>query len=138
MADRSLVPAIAVREQASQRKITQMLQSIQTRRAADLDRMLRDIEHRLSRLSRAASRSAPSAVDRVSDTIVSALNDVTDRLRGPARATMTEAVEFGDEALRLGNDTLRKLGREAQQRPLLLLAVAVGVGALAIGLLSRR
>jgi len=33
---------------------------------------------------------------------------------------------------------LRKLRREAEQRPLLLLAVAVGVGALALGFLSRR
>jgi len=115
-----------------------MLQSLQSRRAADLDRMLRDIESRLSRLSRTAARTASGAADRVSDTIVSALNDVTDRLRGPARSTMSDAMEFGDEALRAGNDALRKLRREAEQRPLLMLAVAVGVGALAIGLLSRR
>jgi hypothetical protein len=115
-----------------------MLQSMQSQRAADLDRLLRDIEYRLSRISRTVSRTAPGAVDRVSDTIVSALNDITDRLRGPARSTMADAREFGDEALRAGNDALRKLRREAEQRPLLMLAVAVGVGALAIGLLSRR
>ena len=115
-----------------------MLQSFQSQRAADLDRVLRDIEYRLNRLSRSASRAAPGAVDRVSDTVVTALNDVADRLRGPARSTMADAVEFGDEALRAGADTLRKLRREAEQRPLLMLVVAVGVGALAIGLLSRR
>jgi hypothetical protein len=115
-----------------------MLQSVQSQRAADLDRLLRDIEHRLSRMSRTASRAAPGAVDRVSDTVVSALNDITDRLRGPARATVEDARQFGDEALRAGNEALRKLRREAEQRPLLLLAVAVGVGALALGFLSRR
>jgi len=115
-----------------------MLQSVQSQRAADLDRLLRDIEYRLSRMSRAASRAAPGAVDRVSDTIVSALNDITGRLRGPARTTVEDAMQFGDEALRAGNDALRKLRREAERRPLLFLAVAVGVGALALGLLSRR
>jgi hypothetical protein len=115
-----------------------MLQSVQSQRAADLDRLLRDIEYRLSRMSRTASRAAPGAVDRVSDTVVSALNDITGRLRGPARTTVEDAMQFGDEALRAGNDALRKLRREAEQHPLLLLAVAVGVGALALGLLSRR
>jgi hypothetical protein len=115
-----------------------MLQSIQSRRADDLDRLLRNIEYRLTRLNRTASRTAPAAVDRVSDTIVTALNDITDRLRGPARSTMADAKEFGDEALRAGHDALRKLKREAEQRPLLILAIAVGIGALAVGLLSRR
>ena len=115
-----------------------MLQSIQSQRAADLDRMLRDVEYRLTRLSRTASRAAPGAMDRAGDTIVNTLNDVAGRLRGPARSTMADAVEFGDEALRVGNDALRKLRREAEQRPLLLLAVAAGVGALALGLLCRR
>jgi hypothetical protein len=115
-----------------------MLQSMQSERAADLDRLLRDIEYRLTRLRRTAARTAPGAMDRVSDAIVGSLNDIADRFRGPARASVADAVQFGDEALRAGNDALRRLSREVEQRPLLVLAVAVGVGALAIGLLSRR
>ena len=110
----------------------------QRERAAELDRMLQDLEHRLTRLSRAASRAAPGAVDRVSDTIATALNDVADRFRGRARAVGGEAAQFSDDALRVGNDVLRKLAHEVEHRPLLTLAVAVGVGALAAGILSRR
>jgi hypothetical protein len=40
--------------------------------------------------------------------------------------------------LRFGNEAVRKLTREAEQRPLVTLAVAVGVGALIVGLLARR
>ena len=115
-----------------------MLASAQSARAADLDRILQDLEQRMTRLSRIASRATPGAVDRVSDVIVSALNDMADRFRGPSRKFGREASELSEEALRIGNDALRKLTREVEQRPLLLLAVAVGVGALAVGLLSRR
>ena len=112
--------------------------SAHSARAADLERLLDELEQRLTRLSRIASRAAPGGVDRVSDVIVSALNDMADRFRGRVRTVGGEASELGDEALRLGNDALRKLTREVEQRPLLLLAVAVGIGALAVGLLSRR
>lgn len=114
-----------------------MLQSLQSARAADLDRMLRDVEQRITRLSRIAQRAAPGAVDRLSDTLATALNDVADRFRSPARMR-ADAAQIGDEALRAGHDALRRLARETEQRPLLLLAIAVGVGALAFGLLSRR
>ncbi len=112
--------------------------SAQRERAADLDRTLRDLEQRLVRLSRAASRGTPGAVDRVSDTIVTALSDIADRFRGKTQTTGREAAQLADDALRLGNDALRKLTREVEHRPLLMLAVAVGVGALVVGLLSRR
>ena len=115
-----------------------MLHSAQSVRAADLDRLLQDLEQRLTRLSRITARATPGAVDRISDVIVSALNDMAERFRGPSRKIGRESSEFSDDALRLGNDALRKLTREVEQRPLLLLAIAVGVGALAVGLLSRR
>jgi ElaB/YqjD/DUF883 family membrane-anchored ribosome-binding protein len=113
-------------------------------RIADLERLLRDVEHRLSGLSRMASRSrAPRAAERVGDSIASAFTDLTERLRGRARVAGEQAHRFelaglGDEMLTLGNDALRRLTREVEQRPLVLLAVAAGVGALAAGLLARR
>jgi ElaB/YqjD/DUF883 family membrane-anchored ribosome-binding protein len=111
--------------------------SAQRERTADLDRTLRDLEQRFARLSRAASRSAPGTVDRVSDTVVTALNDIAERFRGKT-PTAGEVTQLADDALRLGNDALRRLTREVEHRPLLTLAVAVGVGALVVGLLSRR
>jgi hypothetical protein len=63
---------------------------------------------------------------------------VADRFRGRARSFGGDVSQMSDEALRFGNDALRKLTREVDHRPLLILAVAVGVGALAAGLLARR
>lgn len=110
-------------------------------RIAELERLLHDAEGRLARLSRTASRAsaaAPGAVDRVADTVATALNDIADRFRSRARATGDDAAYLSDEAFRLGNDVLRKLTREVEQRPLITLAVAVGIGALAAGLFARR
>jgi ElaB/YqjD/DUF883 family membrane-anchored ribosome-binding protein len=108
-------------------------------RAADLDRLLNDLEQRLSRLSRMlpSSASAP-AIDRIGDTLASALNDIAGRFRNRARTAGAGASRAGEDALQLGNDALRKLAHEVEQRPLVTLAIAVGVGALAAGLLARR
>ena len=111
----------------------------ETGRAAHLDRLLHDLERRLAGLSRTvyAPRAAP-AVDRVSDSFSAAFNDVADKFRGRARAVVGDASHLSEDALKFGNDALRKLTREVEHRPLMMLAIAVGVGALATALLTRR
>ena len=110
-------------------------------RVSDLERMLHDIEHRLARLTRIASRAtsgAPDTATRIGDMIAAALSDVSDRFRGRARSFGDDVSHLGDDALRLGNVALRKLTREVDRKPLVLLAVAAGVGVLAAVLLARR
>ena len=112
---------------------------IQRAHAADVDRLLSDVEQRLSRLSRMLpSRASGNAVDRLSETIAAALNDIADKFRNRARAAGTEASRAGEDVLQLGNEALRKLSHEVEQRPLVTLAIAVGIGALAAGILARR
>jgi len=116
-------------------------QSSRADSVADVQRLLHQIEDRLSHLRRSAERassSAPRAADRIADSIATALNDIASRFRGGARAVGTEASQFGDDALKLGNDALRTLTKEVEQRPLVTLAVAFGVGMIAAGLLARR
>jgi hypothetical protein len=48
-----------------------------------------------------------------------------------------EAAKIGGAAADLGNDVLWRLSREVKHRPLVTLAVAIGVGIL-IGLLNNR
>ena len=48
-----------------------------------------------------------------------------------------EAAKIGSEAAKLGNNALRRLSKEVEHRPLVTLAVAVGVGIL-VGLVSHR
>jgi ElaB/YqjD/DUF883 family membrane-anchored ribosome-binding protein len=108
---------------------------------ADIERLLHDFEQRLARLTRIATRAsseAPRTADRISETIASALGDLSDRVRGRTRTAGGEISQLADDALRLGNNALRKLTREVERKPLLTLAIAVGVGALAVGLLARR
>ena len=118
-------------------------QIAQRARAADVERILDDVERRLSRLSNMlpSVASAPK-VDRVSDTIASALNDIADRFSSRTRGFSKDAGRIGErvtaDALQFGDEALRKVAREVEQRPLVTLAVAVGIGALAAGLLTRR
>jgi len=115
----------------------------QRARAADLERLLDDLERRLSRFSSMlpAVASAPK-VDRVGDTIASALNEIADRFTSRARTVSRDAGRVGErmtaDAFAFGDEALRKVAREVAQRPLVTLAIAVGIGALAAGLLARR
>jgi ElaB/YqjD/DUF883 family membrane-anchored ribosome-binding protein len=91
--------------------------------------LMRDLENRvgLNTLSRkGASHAASEASEYVSET----LSETADRLRNGAHAMTDEAARFGTEAL-------RKIEDEVEQRPLLTLAIAAGVGFLA-GMAGRR
>jgi len=117
-------------------------QVAQRARAANVERLLDDLEARLSRLSGMLPSSASSKMDRVSDTIASALNEIADRFGNRTRAMSKDAgrmsERFTADAMQFGDEALRKVARGVEQRPLVTLAIAVGVGALAAGLLARR
>jgi ElaB/YqjD/DUF883 family membrane-anchored ribosome-binding protein len=107
---------------------------------SDLERLLHEFEVKLARLTRSAARTragAPrAAVESLGEMIATAVADLAERIRG--RARNVDVSQLSDEALQLGNKALRKLTREVEHRPLVTLAIAVGVGALLVGLLARR
>ena len=112
-------------------------------RTADVNRLLDDLEDRLSYLSKMLPAVAPaSKAERLSETIASALNDIADRFGSRARGVSRDAGRMSEQwtadAMQFGDVALRKVAREVEQRPLVTLAIAVGVGALAAGLLARR
>jgi ElaB/YqjD/DUF883 family membrane-anchored ribosome-binding protein len=106
---------------------------------------LQAIEKELGALSKSAGRRASSGVstaaNQIADAIAPVLADLTDRFRRGQRAALDETTSFGNEAVRAGaragNDAIDRLTDQAKQRPLLTLAVAVGVGVL-IGFSGRR
>jgi ElaB/YqjD/DUF883 family membrane-anchored ribosome-binding protein len=125
------------------------------REFADVERRMHRLEQRLDRLGSVASRTAVSGVasaaqatDRMGDAVLSALSDLVDRFRGGARNVGGEATRFGQEAARfgheatkLGGEALRRVSTEIERRPLVTVAIAVGVGlliGLGGGLGSRR
>ena len=126
-------------------------QSSYAREFAEVERRMQHLEQRLDRLGSVASRTAASGVagaaqatERVGDALVAALGDLVDRFRGGARSVGGEASRFGQDAARfgheaskLGGDALRRVSSEVERRPLMMLAVAVGVGLL-IGWAGRR
>jgi hypothetical protein len=102
----------------------------------EIDRRVRALEHRLSGVGGQLANALPSA-DRLSETIASAFSSAADRLRYGAGSISGEAAKLGTEVARVGDRALKRLSSEVEHRPLVVLAVAVGVGIL-VGLASRR
>ncbi len=106
---------------------------------------LRAIEKELGGIGRSAGRTASSSAmaagNQIADTIGPILNDIVDRFRRGQRVAVDEATDFGNEAIktgaRMGGDALERITAQAKHRPLVTLAVAIGVGIL-IGAASRR
>jgi len=108
------------------------------------ERRMQDLEKRLTRLTSAAGRtssgisaSVSDATDRLSDTLASALAEISDRFRGGARSVGGEATRLRQGATDFGAQALRRLSTEVEHRPLVLLAIAAGVGLL-VGLAASR
>jgi ElaB/YqjD/DUF883 family membrane-anchored ribosome-binding protein len=103
----------------------------------DIDQRLRALERRLEAIGGRSAASAVQAADHVGETIASALSGVAERLRGGADSVRDEVAKIGGDAAKLGNQALRRLVDEVEHRPLVTLAVAVGVGIL-VGLVSHQ
>jgi ElaB/YqjD/DUF883 family membrane-anchored ribosome-binding protein len=104
---------------------------------AEIERRLRSLERHLARAGGRASAGAVEAADRIGDAVASALTVIGDRFRGGTRTVGADAMRFGNEAARVGNDALRRVAVEVEHRPLVALAVAAGVGFL-LGLAASR
>jgi ElaB/YqjD/DUF883 family membrane-anchored ribosome-binding protein len=103
----------------------------------DIDQRLRALERRLEAIGGRSAASAAQAADHVGETIASALSGVAERLRGRADSVRDEVAKIGGDAAKLGNQALRRLVDEVEHRPLITLAVAVGVGIL-VGLAGHQ
>jgi ElaB/YqjD/DUF883 family membrane-anchored ribosome-binding protein len=102
----------------------------------EIERRLRSVEQRLERVGGRASAGAMQTADHVGETIASALSGIADRFRGGANSMSDEVAKFGSEAAKLGNYAFRRVSK-VEHRPIVALAVAVGVGIL-VGLVRRR
>lgn len=101
---------------------------------AAIEGLMADLEERLRRLNGAAKREVSGGTGDVQTFVSDALEGIMSRVRKGA-TDMTDTVT--DEATRLGTDAFKKLSREIEQRPMVLLAVAVGIGFL-FGLTRNR
>lgn len=113
---------------------TRAAKSVTAEEIAAIEELMRDLETRLRRLSGSARREASGASGDVSDFVSEALSNIMNRVRESASG-VTQSV--ADEASRFGTDAFKKLTNEVEHRPLVMLAVAAGIGFLA-GLANRR
>ena len=105
---------------------------------AEIARRVQGLERRVERALGQTSSGLSQTADWVADALASALGDVADRFRGGARSVSDEAARVGHHAARLGNDAVRRISTEVEERPLVMLAVAAGIGFLLAGMLARR
>jgi ElaB/YqjD/DUF883 family membrane-anchored ribosome-binding protein len=96
----------------------------------EISLLMRDLESRIGRLNTLTRNGAAHAASEASDYVSETVENATEALRNGAHA-------LSGEAARYGNDALRRVEEEVEQRPLLTLAIAAGIGFLA-GMAGRR
>jgi ElaB/YqjD/DUF883 family membrane-anchored ribosome-binding protein len=103
----------------------------------EIERRLRSLEKNLESIGARASSNAKETAEGLGDAVASALSGWSDRFRQSAGSLGDQSATIGKDAAKLGGVALRRFSDEVEQRPLLTVAVAVGVGIL-IGLVSRN
>jgi len=103
-----------------------------SREISEIEQLLRQLEGRVGRMTDIGTRAAASGANHVMDTVSNALGDISDRFRDRFRNGSSMS-----DATKLGQDALHRIAQEVEHRPLLTLAVAIGVGYLA-GMAGRR
>lgn len=103
-----------------------------------IERRLQTLEKRLSEIGARARASTNSRdiVGDLSEVIASALSTWADRFRQGADTVGDQSAALGKDAARLGTMALDRIGDETRQRPLIAVAVALGVGVL-VGMALR-
>jgi ElaB/YqjD/DUF883 family membrane-anchored ribosome-binding protein len=83
---------------------------------------------------RRASAAATTASEQIGDAISTILSDMVDRFRKGGELAGDQAGRLGNQALDLGskygNDALERVAEQAEERPLLTVGVALGIGIL--------
>jgi ElaB/YqjD/DUF883 family membrane-anchored ribosome-binding protein len=87
-----------------------------------------------------ASAEAAVAGDRIAETIGPILNDIVERFRQGQQVALDQA-SYGNQAVKIGGkvgaDAVERVADQAKQRPLVTLAIALGVGILIGAAVSR-
>jgi len=96
------------------------------------------VEKELEKIGRMAGRqtsaAAATASDQIGDALSTILSEMVDRFRKGGQAAGDQAGRLGNQALDLGSkygaDALQRVASEAEERPLLTIGVALGIGIL--------
>lgn len=92
---------------------------------ASIESLISDLETRLRKLNNTVRDEAVGASGDVSDFVSEALAGIMQRVRDSSETFTEDVVE---RAGRAGTDAFKRIAQEIEHRPLLLLAVAAGLG----------
>jgi ElaB/YqjD/DUF883 family membrane-anchored ribosome-binding protein len=96
----------------------------------DIERRLRVLQSGIEKLGTRASSNARDTADDLSESVASALSNWADRFRQGASSLGDQSAAFGKDAARYRTAALSQISKETEQRPLVAIAVALGVGIL--------
>jgi ElaB/YqjD/DUF883 family membrane-anchored ribosome-binding protein len=94
----------------------------------DIERRLRILQNGIEKLGTRASSNARDTADGLSEAVASALSSWADRFRQGTNSLSEQSAAFGKDAARYGTAALSQISKETGQRPLIAVAVALGVG----------
>jgi hypothetical protein len=92
---------------------------------ASIESLISDLEARLRKLNTTVRGEAVGASGDINDFVSEALAGIMQRVRDSSE-TFTE--DFTERAGRVGTDAFKRITQQIEQHPLLLLAVAAGLG----------
>ena len=101
---------------------------------AEIDDMIASLEAKIDRLNRITKQGAAHAAQGANDVVMNAISGLTGQVTGHMQDTAKTA---SDDVARFGNQALKRIVSEIDQRPFLTLAIAAGIGFIA-GLVRPR
>jgi ElaB/YqjD/DUF883 family membrane-anchored ribosome-binding protein len=96
----------------------------------EIERRLRILERSIEKLGARASSNARDTADGLGEAVASALSSWVERFRQSASSLGDESAALGKDAARYGTAALNQISNETEHRPLIAVAVALGVGIL--------
>jgi hypothetical protein len=97
---------------------------------AELQRGVRTLDRLLSRMSDATAETARDTIQKGRDSAADAFGDVAERFRTGAGRVGKEAVRLGHRASALGELSLDRFAKNVGVHPLMVVGIAVGLGAI--------
>ena len=92
---------------------------------ASIESLIADLETRLQDLNGTVRKKAVGASSDINDFVGQALAGIMERMRDSSENLPEDVVHRAGKA---GTDAFRRIAREIEHRPLLLLAIAAGLG----------
>jgi len=93
--------------------------------AASIENLISDLETRLRKLNGTVRDQAVGASSDINDFVGQALAGIMERVRDSSENLTEDVVHRAGKA---GTDAFKRIAREIEHRPLLLLAIAAGLG----------